>query len=885
MKKLKSWLPALLVAVLILTVLYVGFYFVYLDFLVDYWWFDSLGYGWHFLMRNFYKYLVFAGVTLFFFLVFFLNFCAASCFLGNSAPVSPKKESQRLQRSRNLARMFRTGSKRVYIPLSLVLSVFVAMPFFEKWERLLFFMFGPEAGVSDPAFGRDISFYLFSYPMYLLLEQRLLFSIGIVAAASLLLYLIERRVLARQDQPLPRGARIHLNFLAVVLAVLAGWGIFLKRYDLLYSDAHMPLFFGPGYTEMNVTLPLIWAAVICWAAAAAAIIYYINFRRHLLAAIGVVAVFAAVFAMGGTSFVHQSVEKYIVLPNELSRQAPYIKNSINATLSAYGLADAETRNMNIERIPWGTTTEAIKSNIENIPVWDRHLLEDVYEQLQSIRPYYNFTGVDVDRYIIDGKLQQVNLAAREINLDKLQGSGKNWINRHLQYTHGYGLVMTPAAQSGEEFMKWYIRGIPPSSTFGLDISEPGIYFGQENLDYVIAPNDAGEMDYPDGDSFATANYKGSTGIPVDSMFRKLLFSIYFKDRNIFFTTKTGNDSKILFRRNIGKAMEHLTPFFELDKDPYLVVTENGLFWFQDAYTRSDLYPNAEPWNNRDNYIRNSVKIVMDAYNGTIDYYLADPRDPVARAYSRMYPGLIKPLDEMPDSLRAHIRYPKDIFEIQMDIYTKYHQTDPKTFYREEDLWEFAHQKEKEVLEIGSGSLRSYYLTLDLIEQENPEFMLISPMSPKNRPNLRAMVIAGCDGDRYGKFYVYSFPKGEQVYGPSQISALIDQDTEIAEQFTLWDQVGSEVKRGRMIILPIADVVFYIQPVYMSASSELKIPQLRRLIVTQGDVVVMDVSLEKAFERLRKRMLENRKQDVQTPLPASSGPPENQNTKDSGTENI
>jgi hypothetical protein len=369
------------------------------------------------------------------------------------------------------------------------------------------------------------------------------------------------------------------------------------------------------------------------------------------------------------------------------------------------------------------------------------------------------------------------------------------------------------------------------------------------------------------------------------MFRKLLFSIYFKDRNIFFTAKTGNDSKILFRRNIGKAMEHLTPFFELDKDPYLVVTENGLFWFQDAYTRSDLYPNAEPWNNRDNYIRNSVKIVMDAYNGTIDYYLADPRDPVARAYSRMYPGLIKPLDEMPDSLRAHIRYPKDIFEIQMDIYTKYHQTDPKTFYREEDLWEFAHQKEKEVREIGSGSLRSYYLTLDLIEQENPEFMLISPMSPKNRPNLRAMVIAGCDGDRYGKFYVYSFPKGEQVYGPSQISALIDQDTEIAEQFTLWDQVGSEVKRGRMIILPIADVVFYIQPVYMSASSELKIPQLRRLIVTQGDVVVMDVSLEKAFERLRKRMLENKKQDVQTPLPASSGPPENQNTKDSGTENI
>ncbi|MBA2880739.1 hypothetical protein HNR65_001057 [Desulfosalsimonas propionicica] len=872
MQKPKPWLLGLLAVLVILAVAYVGFYFLYLDFLVDYWWFDSLGYGWYFFQRISYRYLVFGGVTLFFFLVFFLNFWAASRFLGTSPAEAEKKDKKRTRRYHDMARMFRTGSMKIYTPLSLVLSIFVALPVFEKWEELLFFLFGPKAGTTDPAFGIDVSFYLFSYPIHMLLEQRLLIAVAIVAAASLLLYIIERRMLAKTDQPLARGARIHLNIMALILAVLVGWGFFLKRYGLVFTTEHMPLFYGPGFTEMHITLPLIWAGVICWAAAAAGALYYLNFRRGLFPALGLIAVFAGIFALGNTTFLQGMVEKYIVLPNELSRQTPYIENSIEATLAAYGLSDVTTRQLEVDRIPWGETTDAIRANIENIPVWDRYLLEDVYEQLQSIRPYYNFTGVDVDRYEIDGQLQQVNLAARELKLEKLPGSGKNWINRHLQYTHGYGLAMTPAAQSGEHFMKWLIRGIPPESEFDLEISKPGIYFGQESLEYAIAPNDAGEIDYPDGDSFAATDYAGSTGIEVNSMFRKLLLSIYFKDRNIFFTAKTGKDSKILFRRNIREAVGHLTPYFKLDDDPYLVATEDGMFWFMDAYTRSARYPNSEPFDNEHNYIRNSIKIVMDAYNGTIDYYMADADDPVVQAYDRMYPGLLKPLEEMPENLRAHIRYPRDIFEIQAEIYTKYHQTDPKTFYQEEDLWEFAHQRPEEIREIGSQSMQTYYLTLDLIEEDNHEFMLISPMTPNNRPNLRAMVIAGCDGDRYGKFYVYSFPKGEQVYGPSQISALIDQNTEIAEQFTLWDQVGSEVKRGRMIILPIADVVFYIQPVYMSASSDLKIPQLQRLLVTQGDVVAMDVSLEKAFDQIRERMLSSGHPTQQSPPPSSPDTP-------------
>ena len=857
MRKPKPWLLGIAAVFLIFVIGYVGFYFLYLDLLIDYWWFDSLGYGWYFLLRLSYRYLVFGGVTLFFFLLFFLNFWIASRFLGATLPASEKKDKQRMQRYRRLAHLFRTGSMKAYAPLSLVLSIFVALPMFEKWEQLLFFLFGPNAGTTDPAFGKDVSFYLFSYPVYTLLDQRLLISVAIVAAASVLLYRIERRVLKQTDQPFPKGARIHLNILALALAVLAGWGLLLKRYSLLYQTEHMPLFYGPGYTQMHITLPMIWITLIFGAATILGILYYLNLRKHLMPVLGLILVFAGIYALGNTTFLHQTVQKYFVLPNELSRETPYMENCISATLAAYGLSDMETRQIDIDRGSFEQTSRAIETNIENIPVWDRNLLEDVYEQLQSIRPYYNFTGVDVDRYPVEGRYQQVNLAAREINLDNLPGSGKNWINRHLQYTHGYGLVMTPAAQNGRDTMRWFIRGIPPASDSGLTISEPGIYFGLENLGYVIVPNDAGEMDYPGSDAFAGTNYQGSTGIAVNSLFRKLLFSIYFKDRNILFTSKTNDNSKILFRRNIREAISHITPFLKLDSDPYLVLTDDGLFWMQDAYTRSRWYPNAAPYDGTHNYIRSSVKIVVDAYNGTINYYKADKDDPVVRSYERSYPGLIKPLDEMPDALQSHIRYPKDIFEIQMQIYTKYHQTDPKIFYQEEDLWEFAHQTAKEAREIGSQSMRVYYLTLDLLEPDKPEFLLISPMSPQKRPNLRALVIAGCDGDRYGKFYTFSFPKGQQVYGPSQISALIDQDTDIAEQFTLWDQVGSEVKRGRMIIFPMNNMVFYIQPVYLSASAELKIPQLRRLIVTQGDVVAMETTLEDAFEQISTRMFGNR----------------------------
>jgi uncharacterized membrane protein (UPF0182 family) len=418
-----------------------------------------------------------------------------------------------------------------------------------------------------------------------------------------------------------------------------------------------------------------------------------------------------------------------------------------------------------------------------------------------------------------------------------------------------------------------MRDLPPKSEYGLTIKNPGIYYGLGKYPYSVVPNNIGEIDYPREETNVKGTYVGKGGVALSSMMRKFLFSFYFEDKNIFFTPDTVPDSRILFVRNIIDRIKKITPFLELDSDPYIVSTEEGVFWVQDAYTVSDRYPNAQPYEGRFNYIRNAVKIVVDAYHGTVSFYLADRKDPIAAAYGRIYPGLFKPIKEMPAGLKRHLRYPKDLFEIQMEIYARYHQTDPGTFFRQEDSWEICRL-------VRGGEpvkMRPYYLTTNLLEAAQHEFVLAATMSPLGRNNLRALAIAGCDPGHYGKMKVYSFPKGQQVYGPSQVDALIDQDTEIAQQLTLWDQAGSEVIRGRMIMLPVNGMILYIEPIYLSSSTRLKIPELKRLVVSQGNIVAMASSLEEAFEKLddklneRKRRKQERFQKV-LPPPIEKTPP-------------
>ncbi len=858
MKKSKRVLIVLagMIAVIALSVLVFGL--VFEDFVVDLFWFRSLHYQGYFWLRFIYKYLVFGGTVILFFLIFFLNFWIASAFLGSageSKESAKNEEPKSGKRYKDMVKMFRTGSMKLYTPFSFILAVIVAFPLFEKWETALFYIFGRKAGIPDPVYGKDVSYYFFFLPLYIILEHRLLIAFSLLLAGLLLLYWLEHRMLTGENRHLPSGARIHLSVLIFLIVCIKGWDYLIQKDMLVYSTAHMPLFSGPGYVEHWVILPMIWACLLTFSVLAIISAYSIHTQKGKKYVVLSLAVFLAVSWLRNSPLLPNKVEKYIVKPNEITREKSYIKSSIEGTLAAYKLQNIRIDKFRTQRIPW-TVTPNVKRVIHNIPVWDRDVLDEVYTELQAIRPYYTFAKIDVDRYTVGNVYQQVYLSAREIATNKLPDYAQNWINVHLQYTHGNGVVMTPAAQGGDEFMTWFIQDIPPASRYGFQIKQTRIYYGTLNYPYVICPNSAGEFDYPKGGANAISNYDGTGGVPLTSMFRKLVFSIYFKDRNIFFTTKTTRKSRILFRRNIQDRIHAITPFLRLDSDPYIIVTSKKLYWLQDAYTVTSWYPDSENYSSDINYIRNSVKILVDAYNGSVTYYISDESDPIVQAYRRMYPGLFKPLNQMPEEVRKHIRYPKDFFTIQMTMYGKYHQTDPELFYRQEDIWDFAkiNRKNKSMV------VRPYYLTLNLFDPHQSEFLLLSPMTPINRDNLRALAIARCDGKHYGELVVYSFPTEEQVYGPSQIESLINQDTDIAKQITLWDQVGSEVIRGRMIILPIDKTILYIEPLYLRAASRSPIPELKRLIVSQGDIVAMERTLEEAFHKL-ETLLKTRTEEM------------------------
>ncbi len=847
----KRWLFACVVSILALAGIIFVLSFFCSHFLVDIWWFNSVGYEAYFWQRALYRYAVLGSVSLFFFLLFFLNFWVASRFLGAAVPGKTATDAS-LKSYRHLLRAFRTGSMWVYTPLSIILSVVIAIPLYDRWEAFLLYLFSPNAGVADPVYGKDVAYYLFAYPIYTLIQRRLLMTFGVLLASMALLYLIERRILGRQEKRLPAGARIHLNVLVLAVLLIEVWDFVLQRYGLLYSGTHLPLFYGPGYVEMNILDPLIWICLVLLVGTAVSLIYLINTHRGIRVFTGFTVVFVLALGARYSDFLPQMVEKYIVKPNESSTERPFIENNIKSTLSAYRLNDVETRDFNPERIPTDISIPDVQSILRNTPVWDGELLDDVYKQLQNLRTYYDFPGVDVDRYTVNNVYQQVFLSARELNHSQIPEGARNWVNEHLSYTHGFGAVMTPASQGGDEPMTWFIRGIPPESEYGFKIEQPGIYFGQIANDYVIAPNDSGEIDYPKSSTNALTSYDGKGGVPLHSLFKRFVFAVFFKDRNIFFTTKMTPDSRILFRRSLAERVQTLAPYLILDSDPYVVVTPKKLYWIQDAYTASGMYPismHSGTQNGEINYIRNSVKIVVDAYDGSIDFYIFDPQDPIIRAYSRIYPGVFKNAEQMPKELQPHVRYPKTLFQIQMAIYAKYHQTDPEVFYQQEDVWEFATTyKGTESLQVNP-----YYLTLDLVKPGRFDFLLLLPMRPSGRDNLRSLTLVGCDRPYYGKIIVYNFPKGELVYGPSQIYALTNQDTEIAQQFTLWDQAGSQVDRGKMIVLPVGKVILYIQPVYLKSSTKLKIPELKRLIVSQGQIVVMERSLEEAYAKLHQHI--------------------------------
>jgi uncharacterized membrane protein (UPF0182 family) len=538
------------------------------------------------------------------------------------------------------------------------------------------------------------------------------------------------------------------------------------------------------------------------------------------------------------------LQRFVVSPNELTRESPQLEHNIQATLHAYALDEVAERNLSGDKALTTRDIQANAATIRSIRLWDHEPLLDAFSQIQEIRTYYDFISVDNDRYSVDGVPQQMMLSPRELNSESLPE--RNWINEHLRFTHGYGLTLGPVNRVTPEGLPvLLVQDIPPrtaESTY--EIERPELYYGELTKGYVIIKTGEEEFDYPSGDENVSASYAGSGGVPVNSLFRKLLFAFYFRDPNIVLSPLLKSESRFLYFRDLRSRFGRLAPYLLLDQDPYMVISEGRLFWIQDAYTTSDRYPYSTPTRGVGNYIRNSVKMVMDAYNGTVDLYVADPQDPVIQVYQRIFPGVYQPISDMPEDLRRHVRYPEDIFSLQTYIFSIYHMESPQVFYNKEDLWEIPVMSSNE----GQRMMSPYYVIMRLPQEEKEEFILMLPFTPARKDNLSAWMVARSDGEHYGKLVVYRFPKQKLIYGPKQIVARINQDADISRQLSLWDQRGSQVIQGTLLVIPIEEGLIYVRPLYLRAETG-KIPELKRVIVAYENKIAMEETLEASLVRI------------------------------------
>jgi uncharacterized membrane protein (UPF0182 family) len=733
--------------------------------------------------------------------------------------------------------------------VALVVGFLVALGEIGNWDLILRFIYRVPYGRDDPLFHNDIGFYLFSLPVYVALKNWLLLILFLSALMAAAVYFLHGQInLERWPWRISSAAIAHGSALIGLCFAIKALSYALDRYLLLYDDNTVVV--GAGYADIHVGIPGLWFLVVLAAAAAIAAWANVQRRRFGLVIAATALVFGGSFVF--TELVPWVFERLYVKPSELQLEKPYLKRSIDFTRDAYNLRQITVKPFPAEE---GLSSQSLQHNrgtIDNIRLWDWLPLMDTYAQLQEIRTYYKFYDVDVDRYHLNGSYQQVTLAARELAPSLLSANAQTWVNLHLLFTHGNGVVMSPVTQKSPEGLPiFYLKDIPPVAAGGPRITEPRIYFGEGTDEDVIVKGSTPEFDYPKGKDNAYATYDGKDGIPIGSARWRSLFAWYLGDINILLSRYLTGDSRILIHRNIRDRVQTIAPFLRLDHDPYIVVSDGRLYWIEDAYTTSEWFPYAEPQSDRDiNYIRNSVKVVVDAYNGKVAFYVADATDPILATYRRIFPTLFQPLAAMPADLQQHIRYPEDLFYMQALEYRAYHMTAPEVFYNREDLWQFP----REPTSPDGADRRSparmapYYIMMRLPGDPHAEFFLMLPMVPSQRENMIAWLAARCDPPGYGKLIVYEFPKEKLVYGPFQIEARINQNTQISQQISLWNQMGSRVIRGNLLVVPIDNSILYVSPLYLRAESG-QLPELKRVIAAYGDRVVMEDTLPAALATL------------------------------------
>jgi uncharacterized membrane protein (UPF0182 family) len=738
-----------------------------------------------------------------------------------------------------------TVLKLVMAAIAAVAAVNFAALFYAQWDTYLRFRYGGSFGLSDPLFGVDAGFYLFRLPFYELLQISLTVLTLITLLAVLVFYAYFGLLrFSRSGQMEGRSAKVvpHLSILFFALVASWGWGFYLDHYELLFST--QGVVYGAGYTADHVTRIAFWIMVGAAVALCALLVLNI-FRPRFRAIVIGSGIYVALYVIA-VLLLPALFQRFRVQPNELALETPYLKNNIEFTRKAYSLDTIqETSYPALADL----TSEVIARNqdtIQNIRLWDYRPLLQMYQQAQEIRLYYQFYQVDVDRYHLPDGYHQVMLSARELSAE-LPAEAQTWVNQKLQFTHGYGLVMSFVSKTiGGGFPQYVLENIPPESAYGLPINQPSIYYGESMPGYRIVATGAKEFDYPKGNQNVYTSYEGAGGIPLDSMWKRLLFAWTQADINILFTSYLRPESKIQIWRRVNERVGQIAPFLRLDNDPYAVVSEGKLYWIQDAYTISDHFPYSCPhaagFEEGLNYIRNSVKVVVDMYDGTVRFYVMDPNDPVLAVYRHAFPGVFLDLNQLSADLKTHLRYPEDLFSIQADQYRTFHMTVPQVFYNREDLWVFP----KETYAGNVAPMQSYYILMKLPGSDQLEYLLMTPFTPQNRDNMISWMAARCDFPEYGKMLFYQLPKEKLIYGPMQIEAMIDQNTTISQQLTLWDQKGSRVIRGNLIAVPIENSFLYVVPVYLTAAGT-NFPQLKRVIVISGDKVAMEPTLDEAIQ--------------------------------------
>lgn len=791
-------------------------------FLTEVQWFQALELGDVYLTRFLLQTWLFASG-----LVVALAFLSANVIVAARLRAGDRLRSPGIRRRRLFA-----GAAVVGLVAAGVISLILAASAGASWQQFVLFLHSSPTGVREPVFQQDVSFYLLTLPFLHVVTNWLLALLVLAVILVTALYAWRRGTF---DLRLSRAGIAHLSALAGGLALVAAAGTFLGRYDLLYQ--HHGVVWGAGYADVHARAPLAVVSAVLAVILAAAFFANVRLKRP-----GVIIGCGAVWAMAAVlaTIYPAIVQRFAVQPSELARETAYLSREIEFTRRAFGLDQVHTRSFSGDRPITRDGVEAERATVDNLRLWDNRRLQETYTQLQSIRTYYSLKQIDVDRYTIDGRAVQVAISARELDPDRLPPEAQRWVNQKLEYTHGYGVAASPvSAVAGEGLPSYVVRDVPPTGP--LKVTRPEIYFGQTSGDHVLAPSAEAEFDYPRGAENVRTSYRGSHGVPLDGG-NRLLWSLRTGDLNLLLSSQVQDSTQVFFRRDVSDRVSAIAPFLKLDS-PYVVVVDGRLLWVVDAYTSGDTYPYAQREGAADNqnYLRNSVKVVVDAYEGTTDFYVADVNDPIVRAYRSTFPTLFKPMESMPDGLRAHLRVPPKLFHAQSDVYRTYHVTNPAVFYNREDVWD-----------IPSG-LDPYYVEMRLPGESQAEYLQILPFTPFRKQNLVSWLAVRNDAPHYGEMVSFVLPKDKVVLGPQQIASRIQQTPEISRDRTLLNSQGSSVIEGNLLAVPVGDSFLYFQPWYLkSTTTSQSLPELKKVILadaTGSGQVAYQGTLEQALDQL------------------------------------